>query len=180
MNGFDIALLIFMGILVVVGLMKGLVRILVGFAALVTAFIVATMFHRPLAESLGRLDISVEILRLLSYLALFIAVMLAGAVTAFLLRSLVKAAMLSWADRLAGAALGVAAAFIAFSLLVLPLVAYAPDGARILDRSILAPYVLVVADLAAQAAPDDLVGRFRKQLGNLKEQWAEQRRAEAV
>ncbi len=175
MNSFDIALLVFMGVLVVVGLMKGLVRILVGFAALVTAFIVASVFHQPLAESLGRLDLSIEILQLLSYLALFIAVMLAGAVLAFLLRKLVKVAMLSWADRLAGAALGVAAAFIAFSLLVLPIVAYTPWGTRILDRSVLAPYVLVMADLASRAAPDDLVDRFRKQLGELKEQWAEDR-----
>jgi len=180
MNGFDIALLIVMGILVVVGLMKGLVRILVGLAALVAAFIVASMFHRQLAESLGRLDISIEVLRLLCYLALFIGVMLVGAVLAFLLRSLLKVAMLSWADRLAGAALGVAASFIAFSLLVLPVVAYTPNGAGILDRSILAPYVLVVADLAARATPDDLVERFRERLGELKERWAEERRSEAV
>lgn len=173
MNGFDIALLVLMGVLVVVGLMKGLVRILVGFAALVTAFIVASVFHHPLANSLERLDISIEILQLLSYLALFIAVMLAGAVLAFMLRKLVKVAMLSWADRLAGAALGVAAAFIAFSLLVLPIVAYTPGGTRILDRSVLAPYVLVMADLASRAAPDDLVDRFRKQLGELKEHWEE-------
>ena len=180
MNGFDIALLIFMGILVVVGLMKGLVRILVGLAALVAAFFVASSFHRPLAESLGRLDISIEILRLLCYLALFIATLLAGAVLAFLLRSLLKVAMLGWADRLAGAALGVAGAFIAFALLVLPIVAYTPNGAGILNRSVLAPYVLVAADLAARAAPSDLVDRFRKQLGELKERWAEERRSEAV
>ena len=180
MNGFDIALLIVMGILVVVGLMKGLVRILVGFAALVAAFLVASRFHRPLAESLGRLDVSIEIVRLLCYLALFIAVMLAGAVLAFLVRKLLKVAMLSWADRLAGAALGVAAAFLAFSLLVVPIVAYAPDGAGILERSVLAPYVLVVADLAAQVAPDDLVDRFRQRLGELKEQWAKDDRPEPV
>lgn len=180
MNGFDIALLIVMGILVVLGLMKGLVRILVGFAALVAAFVVAGMFHRQVAAGLGRLNISDEILRLLSYLGLFIAVMLAGAVLAFLLRKLVKAAMLGWADRLAGAALGVAAAFLAFSFLVVPVVAYAPEGARVLDRSVLAPYVLVVAGLAARAAPQDLVERFQEELGDLKEHWAEERAAGPV
>ena len=73
-----------------------------------------------------------------------------------------------------------AAAFIAFSLLVVPIVAYTPDGAGILERSILAPYVLVVADQAARAAPDDLVDRFRERLGELKERWAEERQSEAV
>jgi membrane protein required for colicin V production len=180
MNGFDIALLIVMGILAVIGLMKGLVRILVGFAALVAAFIIASRFHRPLAASLEGLDVSIEIVQLLCYLGLFIAVMLAGAVLGFLVRRLVKVAMLSWADRLAGAALGVAAAFIAFSLLVVPIVAYTPDGAGILERSILAPYVLVVADLAARAAPDDLVDRFRERLGELRERWAEDRKPVAV
>ena len=180
MNGFDIALLILMGVLIVVGLMKGLIRILVGLAALVAAFVVAGMFHRPLADSLGGLDLSVEVLRLLSYLGLFIGVMLAGAVVAFLLRKLVKAAMLGWADRLAGAALGVAAAFLAFSFLVVPVVAYAPEGARVLERSTLAPYVLAVADLAARAAPDDLVDRFRERLEELRREWAEGRNPETV
>lgn len=180
MNGFDIALLIVMGILAVLGLMKGLVRILVGFAALVAAFLIASRFHRPLAAGLDGLDVSIEIVQLFCYLGLFIAVMLAGAVVAYLVRKLVKVAMLSWADRLGGAALGVAAAFLAFSLLVVPVVAYAPDGAGVLERSVLAPYVLAVADLAARVAPDDLVDRFRERLGELRDQWAKDSRFEAV
>ncbi len=174
MNGFDIVLLASMGILVVVGLMKGLVRILVGFGALIAAFLVASMFHEPLADRLGLFDLPVGVLRLICYLLIFIAVMLAGSLLAFLIRKLVKAAMLSWADRLAGAAVGVAVAFLAFSVLVLPIVAYAPGGSSMLSHSTLAPYVLVVSDMAARFVPDDLVRKFRKEIGELKDSWKQE------
>ena len=181
MNGFDMILLAAMGILVVVGLVKGLVRILVGFGALIAAFVVASMFHQPLADRFGMFDLSVGILRLLCYIMIFIAVMLTGSVLAFLLRKVLKAAMLSWADRLAGAALGVASVFLAFSLLILPIVAYAPGGSQMLSNSILAPYVVVVSDLAASIAPDDLVEKFRAEIGELKKFWnQEERPSQAV
>ncbi len=177
MNGFDMILLAAMGVLVVVGLMKGLVRILVGFGALIAAFVVASMFHQPLADRIRMFDLSVGVLRLICYVMIFIAVMLTGSVLAFFLRKVVKAAMLSWADRLAGAALGMASVFLAFALLILPIVAYAPGGSKMLSNSTLAPYVVVVADLAASIAPDDLVRKFREEIGELKDLWKQEERS---
>jgi membrane protein required for colicin V production len=171
MKGFDIALLALLGVLVVVGLVKGLVRILVGLLAVVAAFFVASHGHRPLAERVGNVDLSPEVLQLIAYLALFVAVMLAGGVVAWLLRKLMRAAMLGWADRLAGAALGVAVAMLVTSLVVLPAVAYVPDGAAWLAGSRLAPYVAVVSDLAAEAVPEELADAYRRGIGSLRERW---------
>jgi hypothetical protein len=47
-------------------------------------------------------------------------------------------------------------------------VAYTPDGAGILDRSILAPYVAAVADLASEVVPDDLAGKYREGIDRLR------------
>ena len=171
MNGFDIALLVLLGVLVVVGLVKGLVRILVGLLAVVAAFFVASHGHRPLAERVGNVDLAPDILQLIAYLALFVAVLLAGGVLAWLLRKLLRAAMLGWADRLAGAALGLAVALLVTSLVVLPAVAYAPDGADWLAGSRLAPYVAVVSDLAVEAVPDEFADAYRRGMDSLRETW---------
>ena len=171
MNGFDLALLILVAVLVIVGLVKGLVRVLVGILALVTAFLVASRFHGPLAERARGVDVSPEVLQLVAYLLLFVAVMLAGGVVAWLLRKLVKAAMLGWADRLAGAALGLAAALFAAALIVLPVVAYAPGGSELLGRSRLAPYVDVVADVLASTAPPELASAYRRHVEALRRIW---------
>jgi len=174
MNSFDIVLLALACLLILVGVVKGLVRILVGLAALLAAFALAARYHRPLADRLGGLQIGEEPLRLMAYVMILIGVMLAGAVTAFLLRKLIKAAMLSWADRLAGAALGLVTAMLAAALLILPLVAYSPHSERILGNSVLAPYVTVVADLANALVPEDLSRRYDEKIDELRRYWREQ------
>ena len=98
---------------------------------------------------------------LVAYLAIFLGTMLAGALVASVLGRLLKAAMLGWADRLAGGAVGLVAALLAAALVILPVVAYTPSGAAVLRNSVLAPYVTVVADIANHLVPDRLSGQYR-------------------
>ena len=172
MNTFDIVLLTFACVLVVVGMFKGLVRILLGLAALVAAFALAARYHEGLADRLG-VNVSIEALRLLAYLLIFLGVMLAGGLAAYLARRLLKAAMLGWADRLGGAALGFAVAMLAAALVVLPVVAYSPYGERVLAHSVLAPYITVVADIANSVVPEDLSSRYKEKVEDLRRYWQE-------
>jgi membrane protein required for colicin V production len=157
--------------LIVLGMVKGLVRILIGLAALVAAFAVAARFHQPLSQKLGFVDIGTEPLMLVSYVLIFIGVMLAGGLVAYLLRRLLKAAMLSWADRMAGAAVGLVVAFLGAALVVLPMVAYSPWGGSVLRDSLLAPYVAAGADLAVSIAPEPLSERYERHMQDLKRVW---------
>ena len=156
-----------------IGVLKGLVRILIGIAALVAAFALAARYHQPLADRLTGLEIPGGPLMLLSYVLIFLGVMLAGGLLAYLTRRLIKAAMLSWADRVAGAALGLVAATVAAALLVLPLVAYSPFSERLLRGSLLAPYVTGVADIAAPLVPEELSSLYRTQVETLRGFWRE-------
>jgi membrane protein required for colicin V production len=171
MNQFDVVLLVLACILVVIGMFKGLVRILIGIAALVGAFAVAARFHQPLADQLSGFSISPGALNLISYVLLFLGVMIAGGLLAYLLRKLLKAAMLSWADRAAGAALGLVAAIMVSALLILPLVAYSDFGGRMLQQSVLAPYVTAVADMASPLVPADLSRLYRERMEDLRRFW---------
>ena len=60
MNTFDVILLVVACGLIVLGMVKGLVRILIGLAALVAAFAVAARFHQPLSREIGFIDIGDE------------------------------------------------------------------------------------------------------------------------
>jgi membrane protein required for colicin V production len=173
MNTFDVVLLALACLLVIVGMVKGLVRILIGVAALIAAFAVAARYHQPLADRLSGLDIGVGPLRFIAYLLIFIAVMLVGGAVAYLARKLIKAAMLSWADRLAGAAAGLVTAALTAALLVLPLVAYSPYSERVLASSLLAPYVTVVADMANSFVPEELSEHYREGIEDLRRFWRE-------
>ena len=74
MNHFDILLLIMACVLVVIGMVKGLVRVLIGLAALVVAFVVAARFHRPLADQLSWIRLPDKPLMLVTYVRIFLAV----------------------------------------------------------------------------------------------------------
>lgn len=171
MNAFDIALLVLLGVLVLVGLAKGLARILIGIGTLLLAFGLAARFHQDLAPRLAGFGWPDELLKLSSYLLIFFGTMLVGGLLAWLTRKMLSAAMLGWADRLAGAALGMVAATLAAALLVLPLVAYSPAGEQALRESRLAPYVAVVADLARVLVPSGMSERYRVRIDGLREYW---------
>ena len=108
---------------------------------------------------------------LVAYLAIFLGTMLAGALVASVLGRLLKAAMLGWADRLAGGAVGLVAALLAAALVILPVVAYTPSGAAVLRNSVLAPYVTVVADIANHLVPDRLSSQYRDRMESLRQYW---------
>jgi membrane protein required for colicin V production len=172
-NGFDVIVLGLAGALGVVGLWKGLTRILIGIAALVAAFLVAARFHETVAPRLPWLDEAGELRRLVAWAVLFCGVLLAGAIVAWIVRKLLAVAMLGWADRLAGAVLGIAAAVLVAALVALPVVAYAPSGEEMLRDSTLAPWVTVVADVARAAVPDGMAQRYRERIGHLRRHWAD-------
>ncbi len=173
MNGFDIGLLILLGLLVLLGIIKGLARILIGLAALVAGFALAAVFHQELAIKLTWINVPANAQKLIAYVVIFFGTMIAGGLVAWLVRKLLKVAMLSWADRLAGGAVGFVVAMLVAGLLVLPLVAYSPLGERALRESLLAPYVTVVADLARRLVPAELSDSYNRRMQGLKEHWRE-------
>jgi len=179
-NAFDIAVIVMVGIGFVVGVVQGLVRILVGIAALVVAFVLSCRFHAVAASWFAWTGGSEPLLRLLGYLTIFFGVMLAGGAVAWLARKLMKAAMLGWADRLSGGAMGLLAAVLALALLVLPVVAYAPSGGKALVGSRLARYLAAVADVAITLAPPDLARRYGEGVQELRRRWAGVRREVVV
>ena len=172
LNTFDLLLLVLVGLLVLLGLLKGLTRLLIGIGALVAAFILAARFHGLAAAAvLGVLDMPEPAANLIGYLAIFVGTMLAGAVTGRIMRGLLKAAMLGWADRVAGAAAGFVAALLAAALIVLPVIAYVPTGERLLRDSVLAPHVTLFSDLANAIVPEELADQYRERMDALRQSW---------
>ena len=175
-NTFDVLLLVLVGLLVLLGVLRGLTRLLIGVGALVAAFMLAAQFHWQVAVSMTRVvEMTEPVANLVAYLAIFLGTMLAGALVASALGRLLRATMLGWADRLAGGAVGLVAALLAAALVILPVVAYAPSGAAVLRNSVLAPYVTVVADIANPLVPDRLSGQYRDKMESLRQYWQRRR-----
>lgn len=172
LNAFDLLVIVLVGLLVLLGLRRGLARLLIGIGALVAAFILAARFHGLAAEAVsGALDVPEPAANLLGYLAILLGTLLAGAVAGRLLRGLLEMAMLGWADRLAGAAAGLVAALFASALIILPVIAYLPAGERLLRDSVLAPHVTLFSDLANAGVPEELASHYRERMDALRGFW---------
>ena len=105
MAWFDYGVLTVLGLSLLLGAFRGLMRELVSLAGWFAAFILATAFSGIVAakmpESLGPL-----LSGLLSFLLVFIVVLLVSGLVGLVLSRLVRAAGLGFTDRLLGAAFG--------------------------------------------------------------------------
>jgi membrane protein required for colicin V production len=171
MNALDIGLIVLLAVGAFIGLMRGLVRILIGILTLVVAFFLASRYQDQIAAVLTGRHVSETPARIGAYVLVFLATMIAGGLVAWVVGKMLKLAMLSFPDRLAGGALGVVAALLAAAFLVHPLVASSADGSRLLTTSKLAPYVSVVADLVNAVAPDAVAKRYTSGIETLRKIW---------
>jgi membrane protein required for colicin V production len=171
MNALDVGLVILLAVAAVIGLTRGLVRILIGILSLVVAFFLASRYQDQIAAVLTARHVSETPARIGAYVLVFVATMIAGGLVAWVVGKFLKLAMLSFADRLAGCALGILAALLAAAFLVHPLVASSPHGSRLLATSKIAPYVSVVADLGNAAAPDAVAKRYTSGIETLRSIW---------
>ena len=171
-NAFDAGLAALLLVLSLVGLLKGLTRLVVGMTALVAAFLLAAARHAQVGAALvARFEMPPLVAGVIAYGVVFLGVMLLAALILPLLRAVVRTAMLAWADRLAGAAAGLAGAVLIGGSVVVPVLAYAPTGERLLAESQLAPYAVVGADVAAALSPAEVTTWYRERMAAVKQFW---------
>jgi membrane protein required for colicin V production len=171
MNALDIGLTLLIAAGAVIGLARGLVRILIGILSLIVAFFLASRYQDAIAAVLTERHVSQTPARIGAYILVFIGTLIAGGLVAWAVGKILKLAMLSWADRLAGGALGIQGALLAAAFLVHPLVASSSSGSKLLATSKIAPYVSVVADVVNAAAPDAVARRYESGIESLRRVW---------
>jgi len=110
----------------------------------------------PVASSLGP-----DLLRVVSFGLIFIAVLIATSVGTWLFTRFLGAVHLRGLDRLAGAGLGLLMAILLVCAATVPLLALSPpDGGELVRGSVIAPYAVAGGDYLKGAAPEPLRTRF--------------------
>jgi membrane protein required for colicin V production len=170
-NALDVGFVVLFALGAAIGLARGFVRILIGLLSLVVAFILANRYQEPITRVLTSHHVGSTPARIAAYALVFITTMVAGGLVAYVVGKILKLAMLSWADRMGGAAVGLLAAVLAAAFLVHPLVASTSGGSKLLAESKLAPYVSVVADICNAAAPDAVAKRYDEGIDALRKIW---------
>ena len=126
MNWADWVIVVMLGISVLFGLKRGFIREVVSLVAWLSALIISMLFYQRLAPLLDEV-ISTSSFRLLAaWAALFIAVLIVGALINYLIGKVVRATGLSGTDRLLGVVFGVARGAVIVMVILLALPAVLP------------------------------------------------------
>jgi membrane protein required for colicin V production len=107
------------------------------------------------------------------FLVVFVGVLVAGALIGRLLGRMMRAAGLSFVDRLLGAGFGVVRGLLISIAVVLALLAFTPGKSppNAVVHSRVAPYVIDAARVCAAIAPRELKDGFRKSYEQVKTIW---------
>lgn len=174
MNWLDITLALIFVLSVIGGLLKGFARMMVGLVAAIVAVVCAMWFYGTAGYYLLPYVSHKGIANLLGFLAVFLGIVLAGALVGRLLGLLFKWAGLSWLDRLLGGVFGAVRALVIAVMLVLGLMAFSPSKPpRSVVESQFAVYVVDAARIGAAIAPHEVREGVRESYEKVQKAWSE-------
>jgi len=107
MTLFDVAVVAFLFLSVVLALFRGLIREVVALVSWVIGVVVALLYAGDLASVFVGWRITPAVAQVLAFIALFVGVLIVGGVVGSLLSRMIRAVGLGWVDRLLGGAFGV-------------------------------------------------------------------------
>jgi membrane protein required for colicin V production len=128
---------------VIAAAMQGFFAEALSMAGLIVGYIVAAWQYQRVADWLGSVLTTQWLADMLAFLAIFFAVVLAFALAGRIARWVMKQAGLSGFDRFLGGVLGLLKGGLMVAVILMGMTAFTPTS-RMLERSELAPYFLIV------------------------------------
>ena len=136
MNYLDIVIIVYLIISVLSGVAQGLIRSLLSIIGLIVGIILASNSYQQFGGVLTFIP-NADVANIVAFVIILLIVVAIAAVIAFLLRSLIKAIMLGWVDRLGGGILGLILGALSVSAL-LAIVAKMTDSSLITGSALAA------------------------------------------
>ena len=160
MNWLDFVLLAIIVITAILGLVKGLMKQVIGLAAVIAGLVLASLYYRS-AGAIFRAFIHNDLVgNFLGFVAIFVAVLLIGAVLAWLATK-AMIGPLAFVNRLLGGAFGLIKSILICGILIFAMTSF-EIGRPALRTSVLAPFCLGFTRAAVHLVPQDLRNKFDK------------------
>jgi membrane protein required for colicin V production len=152
------------------GLVRGFLKEVISLAALVVGLVLAGQFYHQAAGLFTRWVEAPEVRSWMGFVAVFLAVLVLAGIGLWVADRILKFAALKWVDRLLGGLFGLLRGWLVATVLVLAMGAFS-FGARTLQESTFAPYLLTSARLAAYAVPAGMRQDFQRKYAEIYRHW---------
>ena len=172
MNSLDIIFLILIGVSVLYSFIRGLVREIFSFLAIILGFFGASHAYSPFADWLRKWIANETFAQILAFAILFVVIACSIGLLGRVLSRLVKKVDLSWADRLGGGAFGFLKAILLIAIILLALTAFLPPRSKLISESRVSPVVLAITQQLSYLVPEKFRTLYTAKEKELKKYWA--------
>lgn len=158
-NWFDILLLVIIAVTVIIGIIKGFLRQIIGLLAVILGLFLAIKYYSYAGDIFGFIRNEI-FAQLLGFFLIFTIVLCIGWVINMLLAKAIRGPFRSM-NRLLGAGLGFVKGLIICTVVVFGFLVF-PVNAKALENSQLAPYCIEIANIAYNLIPQELKDKFNE------------------
>lgn len=167
MNWLDVVLTVILMVTTVWGVVKGLVKQIIGIAAVVVGLVLASLNYREAAGIFHKFLENRALGNFLAFILIFVAVLVAGALLGYLITKAMRGP-LAVANRLTGAVFGLIKGVLIGGVIVFALLVFEVSRPT-LETSRLAPFCFGATRAAVHLIPRDLKEKFDSSYKEIRE-----------
>jgi membrane protein required for colicin V production len=167
MNWLDIVLLVILILTAIIGIFKGLVKQVIGLAAVIAGLVLASLYYEEVAGIFDTFVKNKLLSNFLGFLLIFVAFLIAGGILGHLITKAMKGP-LALANRLFGGIFGAIKGVLICGILVFALFTF-QVATPVLETSALAPVCLGITRAAINLIPQDLRAKFNSSYKEIRE-----------
>lgn len=156
----DILILIILVASIAYSLLRGLVREIISFGAVILAAILATRYCQWGSKHLTGLVKNERLAAIIGFALIFLGIIAAGVLVGRLIKNLLKKTGLGPMDKFLGGLLGFLKAGVIIATLLMLTKNFIPKGKKIIDNSRIAPIFLPVANVLSDFLPKTLLDKI--------------------
>jgi len=160
LNWVDITMIIVLSLALIIGMIKGLMRQVIGLMAVIAGVVLAIVYYPYAAEVYLRFVSRNLLAQFLGFLTILLFVMAIGWIIAAILSKLIKGPM-RMVNHVLGGAFGVIKGVLLCGVFVFALFVFS-IGSTALKESLLAPYCIKMTKVAVDLIPQGLKDRFNR------------------
>jgi membrane protein required for colicin V production len=174
MNVLDVVIAVIVGFCLVRGVFRGIIKEITSIVGVFVGFFGAYSYYPIVAKLISRLMANEAYVNIISFVLTFTILFFAVGFIGIVLKHLLKAISLGWADRILGGTFGLLKAVLIVSVLLVPLTTFLPKESSLVKNSLLAPHVITITKQIIIVVPEDMKQKFSDNIESLKEAWKEQ------
>ncbi len=154
-NLLDIVFIIITFLSIFIGILRGFIKEILSILFLILAVVISILYYKEAGDIFDKFISNSEVADFSGFIAVFILILISGAVITFFLRKIIVIGPLRSVDRILGALFGFLRATLICAIILFGILAFPGDKKGIVSKSQFAPHVFKVIKVIMGFIPEN-------------------------